>query len=52
MSLTMQARKLYPDNRRLAAKWVLAQLYIRSRGIAIRPWWGNAPPNADGANPT
>jgi hypothetical protein len=44
MSLTMQARRLYPGNRRMAARWVLAQRYIKARGIVIRPWWGNSPP--------
>lgn len=52
MSLTTKARRLYPDNRRLAARWVLAQRYIKARSIVIRPWWGNAPPDAPAADVT
>lgn len=40
MSLTTRARKLYPNNRRLASKWVRAMRYLRANGIRIRPWWG------------
>jgi hypothetical protein len=32
MSLTAQARSLYP-NRRHAAQWVLARLYLNQRGL-------------------
>jgi hypothetical protein len=42
MSLTARARKLYPNNRRLAARWVLAKRYIIANDIRIRPWWGNS----------
>jgi hypothetical protein len=35
MSITRQARQLYPDNRRLAARWVLAQLYLERTNNAI-----------------
>ena len=42
MSLTRRARKLYA-NRRLAAKWVLAIRFMRSRRLWIlegaRPKW-------------
>lgn len=33
MSTTAQARSLFPTNRRLAAKWVLARLYVVQRGL-------------------
>lgn len=46
MSLTQRARRLYED-RRLAARWVLAVRYLRARGKWIAdpgtpiPDWGN-----------
>jgi hypothetical protein len=35
MSLTRRARKFYPDNRRLAAKWLLSVRYLRARNLWV-----------------
>lgn len=39
-SLTRQARKHFPQNAKMAAKWVLQKRYLAERKIIIRPWWG------------